>query len=177
MSNGKDLSLENESSSSIGIKEQKKQIKELQKEVNFWSNTAQAYLKSLQRLEAENDNKDLEIEELKAAIRQLKKEVGKLLEEKNKKIATLTDELHDTSKNSRFLNDWSATNKVVKGHSKRDTFIRMLTNNLSAERIKEELGDIQQGWENDLSLQVLTQEDKQKIAAYDDLEVQDLPQD
>jgi len=51
-------------------------VEGLKEKVRFEAQKAQNYLESLQRLEAELDEKDVEIEELKTAIRQLKKERG-----------------------------------------------------------------------------------------------------
>ena len=53
--------------------ENSEKIQQLQEAVKFYSKKADGYLQNLQRLEAENDNKDLKIEELKSTIRQLKK--------------------------------------------------------------------------------------------------------
>jgi hypothetical protein len=46
---------------------------------------------------------------------------------------------------------------------------------LPADRIKEELGDITQGWIEDSVFEILTREDKVKIDAWDSLQKQGLP--
>src|SRR6185312_856342 len=58
---------------------------ELKEKVRFEAQKAQNYLESLQRLEVELDNKDVEIEEFETAIQQLKKQVLKKALEKDKK--------------------------------------------------------------------------------------------
>ncbi|CAG8778267.1 2836_t:CDS:1, partial [Racocetra persica] len=61
-----------------------KQIKELQGQVKYWSNTAANYLKSLQKLTAENDNLKEEIKKIKPTKTQT--ELEKALQEANQKI-------------------------------------------------------------------------------------------
>ncbi|KLL03476.1 MAG: hypothetical protein MRERV_40c013 [Mycoplasmataceae bacterium RV_VA103A] len=67
----------------ISISENK-QIKELQGQVKYWSNTATNYLKSLQKLTAENDNLKEEIKKSKPTKTQ--SELEKALQEANEKI-------------------------------------------------------------------------------------------
>lgn len=173
MNNGKDLSfeiknfLETNPKNTTELPAPTRKIKQLEKEVKFHAKLANNYLERLQSLEAELGNKELEITEAKTFIQQLKKETSKLLAEKDKQITLLNSELNNTQQNSHFLT--SCDGNLL---TKRQNFIQILTANLPAELIKEELGDIYQGWENDLVLQVLTAEDKQKIAAYDNLKEQ-----
>jgi predicted RNase H-like nuclease (RuvC/YqgF family) len=89
--NNRELSSDNSGDLSLPNKSKEK---ELEKEVIFWSNTAQTHLKSLQRLEAENDSKDLTIQELKTTIQQLKKQLNEI-----------ANKLQDTINNHCFLTD------------------------------------------------------------------------
>jgi len=67
-----------------------KKEKELQKQVNFWSTTANNHLKSLQLAQAKVSNLEEEIRELKS--KKTPKSESELLQEKNKQIEIIAKE-------------------------------------------------------------------------------------
>jgi hypothetical protein len=62
-----------------------------------------------------------------------------------------------------------AKGKGFRWHSNKDTFIQIITDGFSPERIKEKLGNIHEGWMSDISFEMMSQEDKKKIEIYNKL--------
>jgi len=92
--------------------EQQKKIKNLQKEVKFWSQTANNHLSSLQREQAENENLKEEIKELKKQKpTKTQSELEKALQETNQKI-------RDQEKSLIHLNTYLEKIKVLESENK-----------------------------------------------------------
>ncbi|MEG7978870.1 MAG: hypothetical protein NY202_03030 [Mollicutes bacterium UO1] len=146
------------------IKDNEEKIKQLEQEVQFYANLAENYLTRLQNLAAQVDSQDLAIQELTAERKELSGRFQKRIKEQAEQLEQLNNSLLAGKRANEWCQAIHGSPGRVSWQTKRANFVRLLTTNLPVDRISEEVGDIYQNWQADVSLEILTEEDKEKLA-------------
>lgn len=170
-----DLTKENNRLKKIEKENYPKQIKDKEKIIHQMIN-------KYKTLEDDYTNQENSFNETKKALliekkgnKDLRDRIEEMDEEANSKDSEITDlkqELKNTWKNNTSLR------KIIDGKkegtkwvSNKDTFIQIMKEKFSTERLRKKLGNYEENWLSDLAYEILSEKDKQRIGLLNEEEV------
>jgi chromosome segregation ATPase len=126
-------------------------------------------------LKGKNERLEQDLADAGEAVKKLKLTII----QRDGELLKVNNELKNVRESNDFLRNLceklGGKKAGIKWFSNRDTFLQIIKKSLPDDRVKAELGDVEKGWLSDEAYEILSKEDQQKIKAYDDLDVKNLP--